>query len=164
MNTRLLTLIVCFTAPAFAACASSGVFNNAHNDLLKCQRARTSAEGRPSCQKVVDAYDAGKKVEKKTVSRALSIIARDDRKKGRYERSLDAYDRALALDPGDALSVKGRGETHLAMGNYREAAKDFRHLQSMNWVPTIPTVMLGAVYQKMGRHQAAVDHLVLTNS
>jgi tetratricopeptide (TPR) repeat protein len=51
---------------------------------------------------------------------------------GRHAEALDACERAIHLDPGDANSWKSRGRAKLGLGKIGEAMDDFRHAIELN--------------------------------
>lgn len=50
---------------------------------------------------------------------------------GQYRKAIDAYDRALAIDPTDADALYNKGQTLVKMGMIPEAMKCFNTASAM---------------------------------
>lgn len=76
---------------------------------------------------------------------------------GQFDRALDAFNRAIALDPGNAVSWIFRANTHFAMQHCDLAMPDFD--QSIKLNPGIPQAYTGRGYCDLvtGHFETAAD-------
>ncbi len=79
----------------------------------------------------------------------------------RYDKALADLNRAIELDPADALDIASRGETYRRMERYEEALADFSRAIELNPGYTSAIASRGQVYQAMQRYEEA---LVLATS
>src|ERR1700753_3290303 len=74
--------------------------------------------------------------------------------KGQYDRAIDAYDRAVKLDPKDFHAYMNRGRTRLLKGNLAEAIVDLNLAVAVtarsNNESDTPYVFRGDVYRYKG--------------
>src|SRR5580692_2071286 len=59
------------------------------------------------------------------VVRGLNVSGVRHLKKGRYDKALADFDRAIELDAAYGPAIAGRGVTYRAMGRYDQALADF---------------------------------------
>ena len=52
--------------------------------------------------------------------------------KGEYDRALEDYEQALAINPQDADVFNSRGTTYTALGRYEHAIQDFDQAVKLN--------------------------------
>jgi tetratricopeptide (TPR) repeat protein len=45
---------------------------------------------------------------------------------GRYEEAFDCFEQALAIQPSDKYSLKGKGDVLVELGHYREALDSYK--------------------------------------
>ncbi len=60
--------------------------------------------------------------------RAHSSLGYVLRKVGQYDDSIDAYDRALQIEPGFPEALEYRGEAYLALGRLKDASRSYMQL------------------------------------
>jgi tetratricopeptide (TPR) repeat protein len=93
------------------------------------------------------------------ISRQVNeLIAAGDacRTREDFTCALDAYTKAVSLDPSNYLPYYKRGSTYFYMGKYTEAKTDYDKVVSL--VPSFPNVYSsrGAVYVKIGKYDEAI--------
>ncbi len=76
---------------------------------------------------------------------------------GDYEKAIDAFDRALEINPGLPQAYLQRGAAYLRSGRKIRAIHDFDNALKIN--PKMPRAYLfrGIAYQKLGRNRKAID-------
>ena len=91
--------------------AASGAGAKAEKKAMKAQKAYKKAIGkfRTAVEQVPDFHQA------------FSSLGYSLRKTGQYQESLEAYDRALAIDPLYTQAIEYRGEAYLGLGRIEEA-------------------------------------------
>ncbi len=78
---------------------------------------------------------------------------------GDYEGSIDAYTRAIEMDPTRAVMYENRGVCYSRLGDQQQALADFKKVLSMNdpKVPLRDTYReMGVAYYRMGRIDDAI--------
>lgn len=66
--------------------------------------------------------------------------------KGEYERALEDYERALAINPADADAFNSRGTTYTALERYDLAIRDFDEAMKLN--PSSPIALSNRCFAK----------------
>ena len=75
----------------------------------------------------------------------------------RYDKALADLNRAIELDPADALDIASRGETYRLMGRYEEALADLNRAIELNPGYASAIASRGETYRPMKRHSGFTD-------
>ena len=72
---------------------------------------------------------------------------------GDYNKAIDAYTRALEINPTDAMIYSSRGLVHLESGNFYKAIIDFNNAIDLDH-PKVADVHFrrGVAYEKLGKY------------
>ena len=75
---------------------------------------------------------------------------------GRYDKTLDALNRSLELQPDNPVTLMKRGVAYDELGRYEEALADYNH--SLELRPDYPDTLTnrGTTYSNMGRYEEAL--------
>ena len=87
----------------------------------KCYENSTPDQTIEACTTVI----ASGRVEKEDLATAFKNRGNAYDGKGQYDRAIEDYDHAIAINPDDADALNNRGTSHRANGHYDLAVKDF---------------------------------------
>jgi len=94
-------------------------------------RATADAKARKEYEKAIKRFN--KAIDHNPeMKEAFNNLGYCYRKIDRLKESLEAYEKAIALDPNFAQAREYRGETFLAMGDLANATAEFEFLESIN--------------------------------
>jgi len=80
----------------------------------------------------------------------------DERRK---TEAIDAYERALAVDPNKVEALLNCGALHYENGNLAKAAEYFKRVLAQDWENALAHYNLGSVLDEFGRPEMAREHL-----
>ena len=75
---------------------------------------------------------------------------------GRYDEAVEAYKKAVELDPDDAYPWNGLGEVYRHLGRYDEAIKAYQKAIELDANYAYPWNNLGNVHAALGRYDEAI--------
>ena len=87
----------------------------------KCYENSTPDQTIEACTIVI----ASGRVEREDLATAFKNRGNAYDSKGQYDRAIEDYDHALAINPDDADALNNRGTSHRANGHYDLAVKDY---------------------------------------
>ena len=87
----------------------------------KCYENSTPDQTIEACSTVI----ASGRVEKEDLATAFKNRGNAYDSKGQYDRAIEDYDHAIAINPNDADALNNRGISHRANGHYDLAVKDY---------------------------------------
>ncbi|RLE29177.1 hypothetical protein DRJ27_05000, partial [Candidatus Acetothermia bacterium] len=76
---------------------------------------------------------------------------------GRYEDAIAEYERAIELDPKDALPHNGLGNVDDELGRHEDAIAEYERAIELDPKYAAPHNGLGNVYYELGRHDEAIQ-------
>ncbi len=94
------------------------------------------------------------------------LLAELNQKSGNLPAVLEAYDKAISLDPTDAMTYRRRGSIHSSAQNYLNAISDFTHSLELRPHQIELLVQRGSAYFKAGENKMAIEdfELALTHN
>lgn len=127
------------------------------DELLADAARQTDARKQEKLRrKAMEAYaSAGKKFARAAELRpamleAWNYLGYTNRKQGRYDTALAAYDRALQLEPGYAEAIEYRGHAYLGLNRLSEAKEAYLSLFASH--RQFAASLLAAMQQWVGEH------------
>lgn len=76
---------------------------------------------------------------------------------GRYEEAIEAYSRAIALEPQNAYAYYVRGDAHFDLEQYRRAIKDYNQAIALNPQNAEAYHDRGQAYSFLNQHELALE-------
>jgi tetratricopeptide (TPR) repeat protein len=77
---------------------------------------------------------------------------------GDYEKAIDAYDRAIALNPRAAEAYLGRGTAYEEIGEFQKALDDYNAAIAILPNDAGAYIVRGLVYELLGNYEMALDN------
>jgi len=115
------------SAPApEGAMAARLAYNLGYEQFEKARAAEGTGKGKPSTQVLAQFREARVKFEEAAraapdMKEAWNLIGYTSRRLGEYDRSLEAYEKALALNPDYPEAIEYRAEAYLALNRLDDA-------------------------------------------
>ena len=78
---------------------------------------------------------------------------------GNYKEALNAFNKAIQLNPQYAAAYNNRGVAYGKLGNYQQAINDYNKAIQLNPQYAIAYYNRGNVYHKLGNYQQAINDL-----
>jgi tetratricopeptide (TPR) repeat protein len=75
---------------------------------------------------------------------------------GEYERAIEDYDRAIDIDPDDALAYNDRGVAYFALGEYERAIEDYDRAIEIDPDFDLPYYGRGFAHKQLGNTEQAI--------
>jgi len=100
-------------------------------------------------------YVIEKQPEKASI--AYTNLGSAYQKAGQYDKAMENYDKAIALDPNDYLAYTNRGVIFDKLGQFDNAIESFNKAIIANHNDYKPYFNRGLLYDKMGRISDAID-------
>ncbi len=77
-------------------------------------------------------------------------------KKGSRQEAIDAFSKAIELNPDDGLAYRNRGEAYFFSGDYKHAIEDLSKAIELNPQDSSAYYFRGLSYERLGNHQQYV--------
>ena len=81
------------------------------------------------------------------------------RNKGRFDRAVEDYDKAIALAPNFALAYYNRAQAHYLAGRFKQALSDADRVTQLNANSASALSLRGLIQEKLGARDAAIADL-----
>jgi protein O-mannosyl-transferase len=79
--------------------------------------------------------------------------------KGRYQKSIEAYKKAIHIKPNEPDSYNNLGQAHRALRSYQEAIEAYQKAIQIKPNYSFALINLGETFVEMGRYQEAIETL-----
>ena len=81
------------------------------------------------------------------------------RDRGRFDRAVEDYDKAIALSPSFAFAFYNRSQAHYLAGRFTEALADAGKAAALNENSAAALSLRGLIHEKLGARDAAIADL-----
>jgi tetratricopeptide (TPR) repeat protein len=76
---------------------------------------------------------------------------------GKYDEAIKAFDKAIQLNPGDAVAYNNRGAAYGQIGNYKQQIDDSNKAIELNPKDAVAYNNRGVAYGELGNHEQEIE-------
>jgi tetratricopeptide (TPR) repeat protein len=116
----IVAVIALAAAMGFGICKTAAAADD--RDTCKTATGDTAIE---ACTRAIASKKYRSRKQRKTLSLIYTNRGVEYARKKEYDKAIADHDKAIKLDPKNALAYNNRGNAHAAMGDYGMAVEDF---------------------------------------